>query len=56
MLMKLYYIKMVTVFELGIVKEVLEREVPDFPSDAEQTIVCEYRVWFHNGDTTALTS
>jgi hypothetical protein len=42
-------------FELGIVKEVLEREVPDFPSDAEQTIVYEYRVWFHTGDTSALT-
>lgn len=42
-------------FELGIVKEVLEREVLDFPSDAEQTIVCEYRVWYHTGDTSALT-
>ena len=40
-------------FELGIVKEVLEGEVPDLPSDAEQTI--EYRVWYHTGDTTALT-
>lgn len=40
-------------FELGIVKEVLEREVPDFPSDTKQT--CEYRVWYHTGDTSALT-
>ena len=42
-------------FELGIVKDVLERKVPDLPSDAEQTTVCEYRVWYHTGDTTALT-
>lgn len=42
-------------FELGIVKEVLEGGVPDLPSDAEQTVVCEYRVWYHTGDTTALT-
>ena len=42
-------------FELGIVKEVLKWEVPNLPSDAEQTIVYAYRVWYHTGATSSYT-
>ena len=52
-----------TTFELGIVKEVVERRVKKHlrqdglygKPTGEDTIQFCYRVWYHTGDTSALT-
>ena len=53
-----------TSFELGIVKEVVERIVKQHLKQdglygeptGEDTIQFYYRVWYHTGDTSALTN
>jgi hypothetical protein len=51
-------------FELGIVKEVIERRVKQHLKQdgfygeptSEETVQFYYRVWYHTGDTSALTN
>jgi hypothetical protein len=51
-------------FELGIVKEVIERRVKQHLKQdglygeptGEETVQFCYRVWYHTGDTSALTN
>lgn len=51
-------------FELGIVKEVIERRIKQHLKQdgfygeptGEETVQFYYRVWYHTGDTSALTN
>lgn len=43
-------------YKLGIVKQVIERECPDFPVDSEQHTMYIYRVWFETSEITELVN